>query len=168
VNKNLAEAYFENGEDALIERNYEMALKNFNEAIKIEKKINESTILKAYFDSGIVYFQMAVMGTDTVSVENNYRNALEYFHIVITETDNKEEYKDMFISAYIEYGVTYFRLNQYGEALNNFNYIIKRFEPLNNSRVYYRRTETYEMIGEIEKAKQDKIYAKQIESQFQQ
>lgn len=112
-------------------KEYDRALKSYNEAIELNSKEP-----RFYFNKGNVYYEQGF-----------FMKAIEEYNRSIHLNQNNND------KAYYNRGRAYCELKQYEKAIEDYTLSIQ-YNP-NNDKAYFNRGRTYENLGKPDEAKKD-------------
>jgi tetratricopeptide (TPR) repeat protein len=137
-NTNNATAYVNRGKEHVNKKDYDSAIADFNEAIRINP--NDSSV---YFYRGYAYYN-----------KNNYDSAIANYSLSIKIDPNNPV-------TYFNRGNAYFNKNDYSNAIVDYSLSMK-INP-NNASTYFCRGYAYEAIGDKQRALTDYQSAVQLD-----
>jgi len=121
--------YMKLGEKAYKQQKYFIALKNFNEAVNIDKNLKEKLkdkIVATYIQIGKHYYS-----------QGKFKKAIQYFSKALKEDPSqKEKIKNYLFNAYLSIGEEYFKSGMLSTA---FKYLkkAKEIKPTDKKLLYY-------------------------------
>jgi tetratricopeptide (TPR) repeat protein len=164
IDSNNAIAYLERGNDYLDSEQYDKALVEYNQAIKLDPNYAE-----AYYKRGNVYYDLqqydkALADYDrAIQINPNfadayYNRSLVYYNLqqydkALAGYDRAIQINPNFAEAYNNRGNVYYNLQQYDKALADYDRAIQ-INP-NYADAYYNRSLVYKELNQPEKALAD-------------
>jgi hypothetical protein len=126
-----AEFYWQEGLNAYRDKNYDAAITNYSEAIRLKPNVPE-----LYYNRGIAYY------------------ALNQYDRAITDYTDSIRLNPYYGAAYYYRGSGYYALNQYDRAITDYTEAI-RLNPYYGAAYYYRGN-AYDRLGNSLNAQQDR------------